>query len=245
MRGTSYKYRLYRLIWLSLDLLLPPNCGGCGKPGSRWCKECQQNVINLSEPCCEICGIPIRNKGICSDCLHQRPSYKILRSWSAFNDPIKNALHRLKYRHDIGLGDALARQLIEYVSKLNWPIDLVIPVPLGRKRLDERGYNQVGLIAHPLSLAMNIAYYPQALSRDHETRSQVGLNRVERQLNVQGAFTAEEKYVSGHIILLIDDVATTGSTLTSCAKALYAANARDVFALTVARALGRNRMQIF
>jgi competence protein ComFC len=244
MSVTSNKYKLYRLIWTGLDLLLPPNCGGCGKPGSRWCTECQQNVINLNVPFCEICGIPIRKKGICSDCLHQRPSYKILRSWSAFDNPIKNALHRLKYRRDIGLGDALAQQLLEFVSKLNWPIEVVIPVPLGRKRLDERGYNQVGLIARPLSMAMKIAYYPQALSRDHETRTQVGLTRMERHFNVQGAFTANEKYVDGRNVLLIDDVATTGSTITSCAEALYAACARDVFALTVSRALSRHSMDL-
>jgi len=167
----------------------------------------------------------------------------MLRSWSAFDDPVKTALHRLKYRRDIGLGDAIAAQLIDFVANLNWPIDLIVPVPLGKKRLDERGYNQVGLIGRPLSSAMNIAYAPQALSRDHETRSQVGLTKVERHLNVRGAFNAEEKRVKGRVILLIDDVATTGSTLSSCAEALYAAGARDVFGLTVARALTRHGLQ--
>ena len=90
---------------------------------------------------------------------------------------------------------------------------------------------------------MNIAYAPQALSRDHETRSQVGLTKVERHLNVRGVFNAEAKCVNGRVILLIDDVATTGSTLSSCAEALYASGARDVFGLTVARALTRHGLQ--
>jgi competence protein ComFC len=238
------KYYFYRLIWAGLDLLLPPICGGCSKPGSRWCSGCQQNVLYLAEPFCIICGIPLNKKGdICPDCKQERPCYRILRSWSAFEDPVKSALHRLKYRRDIGLGDALAAQLIDFVSYLNWPIDLIVPVPLGQKRLDERGYNQVGLIARPLSFAMNIEYAPRALSRDHETRSQVGLTKLERHINVHGAFNALEKYVNDRIILLIDDVATTGSTLSSCAEALYAAGARDVFALTVARALAHHGWQ--
>jgi ComF family protein len=114
---------------------------------------------------------------------------------------------------------------------------------LGHKRLKERGYNQVGLIALPLSLALRIPYASQALTRGHETRSQVGLTKEERRTNVRGAFCARNKEVNGRIILLIDDVATTGSTLSSCAEALYIAGARDVFALTVARALTRHGLQ--
>lgn len=244
MVGTSSKYKFYRLIWTSLDLLLPPNCGGCGKPGSRWCITCQKNVIRIDGSICTICGIPLSDKGsVCVDCQLDRPRYRILRSWSVFDDPVKNALHRLKYRRDIGLGDAIAWQLVGFIIQLNWPVNLIVPVPLGRKRLVERGYNQVGLIAHPLSLALNIAYAPKALSRDHETRSQVGLTKAERRLNVRGAFNAEVKAVNRSRILLIDDVATTGSTISSCAETLYAAGAQDVFALTVSRALQRHSLQ--
>jgi competence protein ComFC len=239
------KYYFYRLIWIGLDLLFPPICGGCGKPGSRWCIDCQHNVVHLMEPFCLICGLPLNNKkGVCPDCAQERPCYRKLRSWSSFEDPVKSALHRLKYRRDIGLGDALAAQLTDYVTNLNWPIDLIVPVPIGQKRQDERGYNQADLIARPLSLAMNIEYAPKALSRDHETRSQVGLTKLERQINVRGAFNALDKYANDRIVLLIDDVATTGSTLSSCAEALQTAGARDVFALSVARALTRHGLPI-
>jgi len=113
---------------------------------------------------------------------------------------------------------------------------MLVPVPLGSKRIKERGYNQAGLIGWPLSLALDIAYAPRALSRARETRSQVGLSRAERHENVRDAFRADKRLVNGRVILLVDDVATTGVTLSSCAEALYAAGARDVFALTVARA---------
>lgn len=245
MTGSSSKYYFYRLMWAGLDLLFPPTCGGCGKSGSRWCDDCQKKINIIVEPYCDLCGIPLYNDtGICTDCQKERPCYRMLRSWSAFDDPVKTALHRLKYRRDIGLGDALAAQLINFVADLHWSIDIIIPVPLGKKRLAERGYNQVSLIGRPLSLAMNIAFAPNALSRDHETRSQVGLTKVERHLNVRGVFKANAKRVNGRVILLIDDVATTGSTLSSCAEALYAAGARDVFGLTVARALTRHGLQV-
>lgn len=153
---------------------------------------------------------------------------------------MRNALHRLKYRRDLGLGDALAEQLSEFVAALKWPIDCIVPVPLGHKRLQERGYNQVALIARPLSMAMKINFEADALSRVRETRSQVGLTKLERHENVREAFQSKPKRVINRIILLMDDVATTGSTLSSCAEALYASGARDVFALTVSRALTRH-----
>ncbi len=243
MTNPSRGYYFYRLIWTTLDLLFPPTCGGCGNPGARWCNNCQRNIILLSKPYCDICGIPLHGKtGLCLDCQRERPCYRKLRSWSAFDGPIQTALHGLKYRHNIGLGDALAQQLSSFVAGLNWAVDLVVPVPLGQKRLSERGYNQVCLIARPLSLSMCIAYAPDALTRERETRSQVGLTKSERHINVRGAFHAKQTRVKGRVTLLIDDVATTGSTLSSCAAALYAAGAQDVFAVTIARALAHQNL---
>lgn len=223
-----------------MDLLFPPACAGCGKIGSRWCDNCQRDLPKLPEPICDVCGIPLEAAGLCADCQRVRPRFSALRSWSAFDAPVRNALHRLKYRRDVGLGDALAVHLSEYVAGLNWPIDIVVPVPLGRKRHRERGYNQVSLIARPLSLALRFAYAPSALVRAHETRSQVGLTKNQRRDNVSGAFRADEQLVKNRVVLLMDDVATTGSTLSSCAEAFYAAGAQDVFALTVSRALTRH-----
>ncbi len=226
-------------------MLFPPQCGGCGCAGARWCPECARAVQPPPPPVCAVCGVPLDGvHELCGDCQRERPRYRALRSWSVFDGPIRNALHRLKYRQDVALGEALTPQLSDYLSSLAWPIELIVPVPLGRKRLAERGYNQVGLIARPLAMATRIAYTPDALIRSHETRSQVGLTRVQRQENVRNAFRAREKRVRGRVVLLMDDVATTGSTLSSCAEALYGAGARDVFALTVSRAIPRHAWQI-
>ncbi len=209
--------------------------------GWRWCPDCAASVQHPLEPLCEVCGAPSSGgEPVCRDCLDARPHYRALRSWSVFEGPVRAALHRLKYRRDVGLGEALTPQLAAFLDLLRWPVDLIVPVPLGRRRLAERGYNQVGLIARPLALALRIAYAADALARSQETRSQVGLTRTQRQQNVRGAFRGKERRVSGRIVLLMDDVATTGSTLSSCAEALFAAGARDVFAFTVSRALPRH-----
>jgi ComF family protein len=154
-----------------------------------------------------------------------------------FEGPIRHALHEIKYRRNVALGDALAQHFAEYVDTLGWPVDLVVPVPLGKARLKERGYNQVGLMAMPLAAINHRRYVPRALVRSRETKSQVGLTAAERKENVSGAFQADAALVSGTDVLLMDDVATTGATISACAAALLDAGARSVFALTLARAL--------
>ncbi len=232
-------YYLYHLLWAGIDLAFPPSCAGCGRPGYRWCPDCQKGLPSLSEPLCAVCGTMLArfDGDLCAQCRRQRPAFRSLRSWAAFDGPVRNALHRLKYRRDLGLGEALAQPISRFALSLGWPIDLVAPVPLGRRRQSERGYNQAALIAWPLAMALGIEYDQHAMARVRDTRSQVGLARRERQENVRDAFMAKPSRVRGRSILLVDDVATTGSTLSSCASALCSAGARDVFALTVARAL--------
>lgn len=232
----NWKYKAYRSIWSGLDLLFPPQCGGCGRPGSRWCETCQNSVIILNGIVCDVCGLPQEKPGMCSACLASRPRFRSLRAWAVFEEPVQSALHKLKYRHDLSMGDAIAAAMMPFVQNLNWKIDLVVPVPLGKQRMRERGYNQVAMIAKPLAMGLGLQYLPNALVRRKETRSQVGLNREERHRNVHEAFRADAG-VKGKVVLIMDDVSTTGSTLSSGADALYAAGASDVFALTVARTL--------
>ena len=232
----NWKYRAYRSIWSALDLLFPPQCGGCNKSGSRWCGDCQKRVSLMPGTICDICGLPQAEVGVCPACLADRPHFRSLRAWTVFDAPIRSALHKLKYKRDVSMGDAIAAHMLPFVRNLKWPVDVVIPVPLGRQRMRERGYNQVAMIAMPLAMALGHQYEPDVLMRHKETRSQVGLSREERRRNVHEAFRAGTG-VKDKIVLIMDDVSTTGSTLSASAQAMYAAGARDVYALTVARAL--------
>ncbi len=183
-----------------------------------------------------MCGLPQTKQGVCDTCRADRPHFRALRAWAVFDDPIRTALHKLKYRRNISMGYSLSLQMNDFVKDLNWPIDMIVPIPLGRKRMQERGYNQVAMIAKPLAMSLNVHYAPNQLKRRKETRSQVGLSSMERRENVRAAFEAGMGVI-GKTVLVMDDVSTTGSTLSSSAEVLYASGAKDVFALTVARAL--------
>lgn len=161
----------------------------------------------------------------------------MMRSWAVFDSPVQNALHTMKYRRNLGMGDVLARQMADFVRSLQWKVDMLIPMPLSKKRLRERGYNQVALVARPLAYELGVPYLPQGLQKIRETRSQVGLNASQRRENVSKAYQAKAEIVKRKSILLMDDVATTGSTIQAGAEALVSAGAEEVYALTVARAL--------
>ena len=130
------------------------------------------------------------------------------------------------------------------MKSLDWTVDLVVPVPLSNKRYKERGYNQIALVAHPFSLQMGLVYSSRILFRKEHTLSQVGLSAIERKKNVEGAFWADANRITGKSILLMDDVATTGSTLAAAAAALVDAGASRVYALTLARALAHHELDI-
>lgn len=146
----------------------------------------------------------------------------------------------MKYRRNLGLGESIAMQMTGFIRSLCWPVQVLIPVPLGKKRLKERGYNQVGLVARPLAYQLGWAYTPHGLWKTRETRSQVGLTAAQRAENVRNAYQADTKVVKGRSILVMDDVATTGSTILACTDALLCAGAQEVYILTIARALSRH-----
>lgn len=166
-----------------------------------------------------------------------------MRSWAVFDSPIQNALHTIKYRRNIGLADSIAVQMAGFVRSLGWNIDLLVPAPLGTDRLRERGYNQVALVARPLAYEAGWVYAPAALSKVRETRSQVGLSIRQRRENVSMAYRADPKKVDRKTVLLMDDVSTTGSTISSCTEALLSAGAQAVYALTIARALAHHDLR--
>jgi competence protein ComFC len=241
MREAGYRWRpayyAYRFFWLAVDSLFPPACGGCGRRGQRWCRDCQDRITRIVSSVCPHCGEPTQNNQPCQRCRENPPAYLALRSYAEFNGPLREALHRLKYQHDLGLGEALGRLLVEPLCALGWNIDLIVPIPLGQKRMKERGYNQADLLAHPLALATGRPYSTHAVCRARETETQVGLGVQERRENVSGAFRGERQLVSGKTVLVIDDVATTGATISACAGALAAAGATGVYGLTLARAV--------
>jgi len=188
--------------------------------------------------------MPLPRPGSCSICTGSPPPYEAIRSWAIFEGPIRRAIHTLKYGRNVSLGQALAPHLAEYVHELGWHVDLVAPVPLDRQRMRERGYNQAGSLAMPLADIQGWPYLPKILVKTRPTRSQVGLSPMERKQNISGAFRAEPVFASGKAILLVDDVVTTGATLSACSEAFIQAGARIIYALTLARALPHHGLEV-
>ena len=229
--------RFYNAGWKLLDVLFPPRCAGCGTWGDRFCASCFEITPRIEKPICQICGDPVRHSKdiVCRRCSSQGMAFSCVRSWALFKDPIQSAIHQLKYRQDRGLGEVLARPLVEILQTYHWPIDLILPVPLDSARRRERGYNQAALLARPVSWRMGIPYSDKSIKRIKQTRQQVGLSLPERQTNLAGAFKADRKRVAGGNILIVDDVITTGSTMDACAQALIDAGANKVYGITLAR----------
>jgi ComF family protein len=162
-----------------------------------------------------------------------------VRAAALHTHPLREAIHALKYDGRTGLAPLLARYLVAAYADPLWrtlprPIDAVTPVPLHAARLAERGYNQSSLLAAAFCAATGLPLQTGWLARSRETRPQVGLGPAERQINVDGAFAADPA-VAGKVILLIDDVLTTGATLAACASAADAQGAFAVYGLTLAQ----------
>ncbi len=228
-------YSIHHLFWTAIDWLYPPACGGCQKFGERWCADCQKRVTPVGPLICPKCGNFNNDGRLCPNCSASPPLYEALRSWGIFIGPLREAIHKLKYQHDIGLAEALADHLIDLYASTGWEVDLTVPVPLSHSRLQERGYNQSALLARPLAQITGIRYQPKAVSRIRNTASQVGLKARERIDNVRDAFLPDSAIVNHKRILLVDDVATTGATLAECARVVVEAGASSVFGLTLAR----------
>jgi len=229
--------RIFRAGWKFLDILFPPCCAGCGEWGERYCQTCINRTKTIKSKICQICGEPmsLENVSVCERCSTSKVYFTAVRSWGLFEDPLKQAIHQLKYQRNVGLGEELAWHLARLLIDNEWDIDLITAIPLDKKRKKERGFNQSDLLARPLSWLTDIPYTNNAVSRNRETKSQVGLSRKERNKNMIGAFSSLPDKIAGKSVLVVDDVITTGSTINACSKAMIESGAAKVFGLTLAR----------
>lgn len=223
-----------------LDLLFPPSCVGCQRAGSLLCSWCAQLAEPVGERICLCCGRRQHEQiARCAAC-QQESSLNLARAATIHGGAIRLAAHQLKYGGATTLAPLLARYLVVAFLLHPWPafyrrIDGVTPVPLHAQRQQERGYNQAELLARAFCQQVGLPLRPEWLERQRLTRTQVGLHAHERKLNVADAFRAHPT-VRGKRILLIDDVYTTGATLSACAHAAQVAGASAVYALTLATA---------
>jgi ComF family protein len=232
-----------------LDILFPPLCHGCRTPVSgsgelHICPACREKIPFAGSPLCTVCGIPFATEGgvdhRCGDCISAPPPFASARAAGRFEGLLPDLIHRFKYDHRTHLRRPLGLLTAERLDPYRREIaaDLLVPVPLHRKRLRDRGFNQAVLLGSILAKKWGIPLVADILSRDRWTEPQIALTAAERPGNVRGAFSAPGAAdIRGRTIILVDDVCTTGSTLAECARTLLRAGAGRVHAVTVARAM--------
>ena len=228
--------QLARLRGAALDFIFPPYCVGCGREGAFICPACRQLLPRIMPPVCPRCGRPQSSGIICPDCVRWQAAIDGIRSPFRFEGVMREAIHQLKYQNLRALAVPLAGMLQEYLSASPLDFDILVPVPLHRKRLRERGYNQARLLAQELGKLINIPVRDDALVRLKHTPPQARTATIEeRTHNIADAFACRDSRLRGRRVLLLDDVATSGTTLDACAAVLKANGAAAVWGLAMAR----------
>jgi ComF family protein len=232
-----------------LDIIFPPRCHACRafipQGGElHLCTVCQGELHLISSPLCTHCGTPFATPdGMdhpCGDCLTSPPRYTAARAALSFDGVTRDLIHRFKYGGKVHLSRPLTLLAAGALSPVvaSWEAELLLPVPLHRRRLRQRGFNQAILLGRSLAKGWGLPLLVNNLRRTRWTEPQVTLTAAQRELNVRGAFAlADPAAVQGKRILLVDDVYTTGSTVGECSKVLRLAGAEAVYVITVARAV--------
>ncbi len=236
-----------------LAFLLPLRCAGCDAflpPQStrRLCATCRAGLQRIEEPICQVCGIPVgigpADFALCQRCVKTPPSFGKARALFCYRrsgdgtpDILGSLIRRHKYGPNQALGAVLA-ELLDGQLPVDADYDVVVPVPLHRRRLIRRGFNQSALLAAALTRKLGCRLDVTSLIRVIATSPQTAQDLDSRRRNVHKAFAVRyPERVAGLKMLLIDDVMTTGATANECARVLRAAGARAVDVLTIARAI--------
>lgn len=229
----------------TLDTLFPISCLGCGKPDTWFCPNCLSKIPLTLNQFCPLCEKVITPNGYtCFSCRKKYSIDGILASSSYKNKLLAHSIHLYKYRFIEKLSEPLGEILAKAVLNSGIPLpDLIIPVPLHKRRLRSRGFNQSEMLARYLeeriSPGLQIPIFNSLLTRNRFTSPQMKIKSYGQRIkNIQGAFAISRKdvkFIKDKRIFLIDDIATTGATLFECAETLKRKGAKEVFGIILAR----------
>ncbi|MCX8053201.1 MAG: ComF family protein [Armatimonadetes bacterium] len=230
-------------LWAGiLDIVYPPHCLVCKKFGDLYlCRNCVEQIPIIKPPYCRVCGINVGpTEHICGECRKREYKFECARCASVYDGVLRQAIHALKYEFHIVMADPLAEIMIRAFPNtyLARRVDLVVPVPIHITKLVDRGFNQSEELAWRLCAAVGLPLANDILVKRRKTKPQVDLPEDLRFANVEGTFSvAQPERIVGKRVLVIDDVFTTGATLSEAAKTLRAAGASSVCAYALARSV--------
>ena len=238
---------LHRAGRAALDLLLPPQCLCCDtrvEAQGLLCARCFSHTAFISDPCCARCGVPFAaaaqalQGGLCPTCHATPPVFGAARAALRYDSQARRLVLPLKYADRPELAAVLAPHLARAGAMLLCHADLLVPVPLHRKRLFHRRYNQAALLAMAVGRLAGVTAALDLLVRHRATVSLGDKTAAERAEAVRDAFavrSGREALLAGRSVVLIDDVMTSGATANACAAVLLAGGARRVDVLVAAR----------
>lgn len=231
-----------RLVAASLDTLLAPGvCVACGCEidGARLlCSDCLRQLPRIAEPC-GACGQPRAGPGlVCARCLGNPPRWQRLVAPFAYRGLARQYLLQLKFQEATWCGRALCDAAIDAFRAAEILPEALLPVPLHRSRLFERGFNQAEFVARRLADGLEIEMDRRALTRRRKTEPQSGLSAARRRDNVRGAFAYRPRRDYRHVAV-VDDIVTTGSTAAEIARLLHRAGVDHVEIWALARTVHR------
>lgn len=226
-----------------LDIIFPAHCLNCQKEGSYLCPDCLSLIEITIDRYCPFCSSPkiVLDGKTCPSCRKSKKLTGVISAASYQNPLVKRVVSQFKYQPFIKeLAKTFASLIIQHLESNKKPLDfsqaVLVPLPLHKKRLKWRGFNQAEEIAKELSLFWKVPLLADALARKKETRPQVELSGRAREENVKDAFSCKSaEKIKDKIVFLIDDVFTTGSTMEESARVLKQAGAKEVWGVVAAR----------
>lgn len=225
-----------------LNILFPSKCPVCEKSSDSYahnpiCLSCWGEIRKYEGPSCGICGTPTvsQHTTTCKACMEDSPPYAQILYYGIYEGVLKKAIHLLKFNSC----KRLSKPLGSLMSDLSLEkADGIVPVPLHIKGLQQRGFNQTAVLGLQLSKALGIPLMPDVLRKVRETPPQTDVTGKERLKNIKNAFSASGD-VKGLNLLLVDDVITTGATVSECSRTLRKAGAKSVTVAALARSMPR------
>ena len=246
--------------------LFPSDCRLCSAPLTNIsrlpvCEECLAAIRPIDGAVCTVCGeriltpYAVQGSVRCGLCQRVDLPFEKAAAYGSYEAELRGLVHLLKYQQVRPVANVLGRMLAEVISSMEPSFGsaevLVVPVPLHRAKWRQRGFNQTDLITQAALKSLphreRFVLQPSLLKRTRATRSQIGLTRHQRRENMRGAFSVTKaEQIAGREVLLVDDVMTTGTTISECARILHRAGAIKIWAVTVARTLkiGSGNMRI-